>query len=271
MANEVKKTPAEAPSSSTREKKKRRRSPPLVSPPPITPVGAPDDKKKKKKKEKKPDKALGSEKTDEEARSAEDREAAPIEANPEKKPTFDRIWSEGNEIKLLEALIRCRKERGVDPGSSVDLVDELFRDNLNLPFNRNQVYDKVRRLKRRWEFAYSKLKNNRREPAKAHDKAVFELSRQIWKTPDPAPVKSESGGYRHLQRLVEELAKENESSEPSGLVLMGFKRLSPTKLQELDQTWKAHLIQGMKYSLQEKAIKRDILRACVESLDLGEH
>ncbi|XP_078429895.1 putative transcription factor At1g61730 [Wolffia australiana] len=177
----------------------------------------------------------------------------------EKKPNFDRIWAEEDEIKLLQALIDCRKEHGDDPASSVDLV----RDHLNLPFSRNQVYDKIRRLKHRFEFASAKLKNTRRGPIKPHDKAAFELSQQIWKA-DDLPVKS---GRNHLGRVVELLTEERPDLMPREVILKGFKRIPSSRALELDRRWRAHCLQGMKYSLQESAIKSEILRACLASLD----
>ncbi|XP_078442582.1 uncharacterized protein LOC144712238 [Wolffia australiana] len=276
-ASEPKKPPKDTPSASTRERrsatKKQNKASGLVSRPPTTPAVDAPDKKKKKKSKTEPDEALGSGGASRERgrKRARKSGAGAVEgaAGSEKKPTFDRIWSEEDEIKLLRALLRCRTEEGLDPASSVDLV----RESLNMPFNRSQVYDKMRRLRHKWEVASAKLKSTQRAPSKPHDRLVFELSRQVWQARElPVPAEEEEpasfpGDGGHLGGVVERLARENEGLVPRGVILKGFERLHPARARELDQRWRAHCLQGINYSLQESALKSEILRACLESLD----
>ncbi|KAK8516086.1 hypothetical protein V6N13_025615 [Hibiscus sabdariffa] len=120
------------------------------------------------------------------AAAAEEEE----EQDTEKQP-FQRVFSEEDEIVLLEGLYEYLKESGGADEGAINMVGfhAYIKGSIHTEITKAQLSDKIKRLKRRF-------RNNQDRVFKqdSHEKRVFELCSKIWcvkgtagkHVPDPA-------------------------------------------------------------------------------------
>ena len=93
------------------------------------------------------------------------------------KKLFQRLWSEDDEIVILKGMIDYTAKKGADPFADMNGFYDFIKKSLQIDFTKNQLSDKLRRLKKKYENNAGKKKFN---PTKPHDEKVFELSKKIW-------------------------------------------------------------------------------------------
>ncbi|XP_009785461.1 putative transcription factor At3g04930 [Nicotiana tabacum] len=135
----------------------------------------------------------------------------------EKKPSaiddsrklFQRLWTDEDEIELLQGFLEYTTQRGGINSSSHHHDTTAFYDQikskLQLDFNKNQLVEKLRRLKKKYRNVMSKMASGKDFVFKSsHDQATFEISRKIWSNAVPivvrgggsaAPPPPEDGGF----------------------------------------------------------------------------
>ena len=187
------------------------------------------------------------------------------------KSSFERIWSEEDVVKLLQSLLFCQEEFGVDPSSSVDLIHRHICVNMNMEFSRSQVYEKIRRLKQKFEVTDLKMRGKSPGSIKPHDQEVYELSQKIWKPEVRANGKEEEevevpSACPFLSEAFSQIVKDNLRFGGNGIIERGFKLLDPLKAEALDQRWKAHCSEKMKFFMEDCQLKIELLQACIEAL-----
>lgn len=118
----------------------------------------------------------------------EDDDDILMAAQEEKKNLDDsrrsshRLWTNEDEIQLLEGYLEHTTRRGnVIHHNDTSLFYEQIGSKLQVGFNKNQLLDKLRRMKKKYRNVLEK-KNFHREFSfkSAHDQAAFEISRKIW-------------------------------------------------------------------------------------------
>ncbi|KAJ0735509.1 putative transcription factor GeBP family [Helianthus annuus] len=94
---------------------------------------------------------------------------------------FQRLWSEDDEIVVLEGMIGYKKEKGEDPIADMGAFHEYIKKSLHVDFSRSQLVDKVRRLKKKYVNNASREKDGKdRSFSKSHEQKAYELSKIIW-------------------------------------------------------------------------------------------
>ncbi|XP_073035614.1 probable transcription factor At3g04930 [Primulina eburnea] len=102
---------------------------------------------------------------------------------------FQRLWTDGDEIELLQGFLDYTTQRG-GPHSSFNhhhhdttaFYDQI-RDKFQLDFNKNQLVEKLRRLKKKYRNVVNKFGSGKDYAFKSpHDHATFEISSKIWGT-----------------------------------------------------------------------------------------
>ena len=113
-------------------------------------------------------------------------------AGEEKKPfdesrrLFQRLWTDEDEIELLQGFLEYSAQRG--PNSSSHHHDttafyDQIKSKLQLDFNKNQLVEKLRRLKKKYRNVVSRISSGKEFSFKSpHDQSTFEISRKIWST-----------------------------------------------------------------------------------------
>ncbi|XP_052203468.1 probable transcription factor At4g00390 [Diospyros lotus] len=98
-----------------------------------------------------------------------------------KKQLFQRVWSEDDEIAILNGMIEYMTKKGADPVADQNAFHDFIKKSLHVDVSKTQLLDKIRRLKKKYKNNANKGKNGQdRTFAKAHEQKSYELSKKIW-------------------------------------------------------------------------------------------
>ncbi|KAJ0253093.1 transcription factor [Hirschfeldia incana] len=96
---------------------------------------------------------------------------------------FQRLWTDEDEIELLRGFldyVTCHRGNSSHPPDTAPFY-ELIKSKLRLEFNKNQLVEKLRRLKKKYRNVMSKIGLGKDVSFKSpHDQATFDISRKIW-------------------------------------------------------------------------------------------
>ncbi|XP_010553597.1 PREDICTED: probable transcription factor At3g04930 [Tarenaya hassleriana] len=103
----------------------------------------------------------------------------------ESRRLFQRLWTDEDEIKLLRGFLdytTSQQRSGVNSyHHDTAAFYEQIKSKLQLDFNKNQLVEKLRRLKKKYRNAVKKINSGKEISFKSpHDQASFEISRKIW-------------------------------------------------------------------------------------------
>ncbi|CAL0308902.1 unnamed protein product [Lupinus luteus] len=94
---------------------------------------------------------------------------------------FQRLWTDEDEIELLQGFLDYTSQRGSSHHNDTALFYDQIKSKLQLDFNKNQLVEKIRRLKKKYRNVLNKISSGKEFLFKsAHDQATFEISRKIW-------------------------------------------------------------------------------------------
>ncbi|CAF2269714.1 unnamed protein product [Brassica napus] len=99
-------------------------------------------------------------------------------AEEAKKPSsFQRLWSEEDEVSLLQGMIDFKADSGKSPYEDMDRFYELASKSISFEASKIQFVDKIRSLKRKY---MGKAKHGAESLTKAHDIDCLKLATCIW-------------------------------------------------------------------------------------------
>ncbi|XP_010241034.1 PREDICTED: probable transcription factor At1g11510 [Nelumbo nucifera] len=109
-----------------------------------------------------------------------------------KKQLFQRLWSEDDEIIILKGIIDYSR-KSTDPWTDMAGFHEFIKKVLHVDVNKNQLADKIRRLKKKYKTNVGRGQGGN-DPlfSKSHESNVFELSKKIWGSEDNAAGNNQS-------------------------------------------------------------------------------
>ncbi|KAK7344193.1 hypothetical protein VNO77_13536 [Canavalia gladiata] len=96
---------------------------------------------------------------------------------------YQRLWTKQDEMKLLKGYLDYIKQHRRATTSLQNDVASLYdhvRPELNVDFNRNQLVEKLRRLKRKHKLALDKSKEKEIPFKNPQEQSIFEISHKIW-------------------------------------------------------------------------------------------
>ncbi|KAL3381735.1 hypothetical protein AABB24_001710 [Solanum stoloniferum] len=112
----------------------------------------------------------------------------PSAAFDESRKLFQRLWTDEDEIELLRGFLEYTTQRGLNTSSPQHHYDttafyEQIKSKFQLDFNKNQLVEKLRRLKKKYRTVVSKMGSGKDFVFKsAHDQVTFDISHRIWST-----------------------------------------------------------------------------------------
>lgn len=130
----------------------------------------------------------------------EEKKPVPLD---EQRRLFQRLWTDEDEIELLQGFLEYTTSRGSINSShhhdTTAFYDQI-KCKLQLDFNKNQLVEKLRRLKKKYRNVLNKIGSGKDYVFKSpHDQATFEISRKIWSggggVAPRGVVVAEEGGY----------------------------------------------------------------------------
>ncbi|KAF8105527.1 hypothetical protein N665_0157s0103 [Sinapis alba] len=96
---------------------------------------------------------------------------------------FQRLWTDEDEIELLRGFldyITTHRGGSSHPPDTAPFYEQI-KSKLQLEFNKNQLVEKLRRLKKKYRNVMSKFSSGKEVVFKSsHDQATFDISRKIW-------------------------------------------------------------------------------------------
>ncbi|XP_010548762.1 PREDICTED: probable transcription factor At3g04930 [Tarenaya hassleriana] len=96
---------------------------------------------------------------------------------------FQRLWTDEDEIELLRGFLEYMTTHRGSSSHPPDTAPfyEQIKSKLQLDFNKNQLVEKLRRLKKKYRNVMSKINSGKEVFFKSpHDQATFEISKKIW-------------------------------------------------------------------------------------------
>lgn len=102
-------------------------------------------------------------------------------SNDDPKKLFQRLWSEDDEIVILQGMIDYRAKKKADPIADLNAFHEFIKKSIHIDVSKTQLQDKIRRLKKKYENNCSKEKKGKYKlPSKPHEQIAYELSKKVW-------------------------------------------------------------------------------------------
>jgi len=99
---------------------------------------------------------------------------------------FQRLWTDEDEIGLLQGFLDYTAQRGSSHHNDTALFYDQIKSKLQLGFNKNQLVEKLRRLKKKYRNVLTKINDGKEFSFKSpHDRATFEISQRIWSNTAP--------------------------------------------------------------------------------------
>ncbi|KAK7339590.1 hypothetical protein VNO77_20268 [Canavalia gladiata] len=105
------------------------------------------------------------------------------EEDPKKssKKLFQRLWSEEDELAILKGIVEYTSNTGQDPLKYPNAFHDFMKKSLHVDASSNQLKEKIRRLKKKFNNNAGKGKNGENPKfSKPHDQKAFELSKKVW-------------------------------------------------------------------------------------------
>ncbi|KAL1191701.1 putative transcription factor [Cardamine amara subsp. amara] len=147
-----------------------------------------------------------------------------------KKPAFQRLWSEEDEIAVLQGMIDFKGDTGKSPYEDTNGFYEFIKKSISFEVSKNQFMDKIRSLKKKY---MGKEVKNGVEPSflKAHDRKAYELSKVIW---GPDGIAIESNGVAKKSQSQSKSKSKKLDSVKQELVFGGASSPNGKKVEEDD-------------------------------------
>ncbi|GER49317.1 DNA-binding storekeeper protein-relatedtranscriptional regulator [Striga asiatica] len=101
-------------------------------------------------------------------------------AEPEKQ-LFLRIWSEADQITILNGIMQFRAQKKSDLNENFDAFFEFIKKNLQIEATRAQLRDKISRMKKKYTNNKRKEHDGKgRTFTSQHEREAYDLSEKVW-------------------------------------------------------------------------------------------
>ncbi|CAA6668873.1 unnamed protein product [Spirodela intermedia] len=113
-------------------------------------------------------------------------EKKPLAILEDSRRLFQRLFTDEDEIAILQGFLDFTSQRSATAAHQTHHHDtgpfyDQIKTRLQLDFNKNQLVEKLRRLKKKYRNIMNKMNTGKEYAFKSpHDQATFELSRRIW-------------------------------------------------------------------------------------------
>ncbi|XP_020103423.1 probable transcription factor At5g28040 [Ananas comosus] len=118
--------------------------------------------------------------------SASEERRPPGSAFDESRRLFQRLWTDEDEIIILRGFLDFTSRRGTTFAShqyDTGPFYEEMKKQLQFEFTKNQLIEKLRRLKKKYRNCVNRISTMGKDFAfkSAHEQAIFEIARNIWR------------------------------------------------------------------------------------------
>ncbi|KAF2287800.1 hypothetical protein GH714_002768 [Hevea brasiliensis] len=135
----------------------------------------------------------------------------------ESRRLFQRLWTDEDEIVVLQGFLDYTTQRGSSHYDTALFYDQI-KSKLQLDFNKNQLVEKLRRLKKKYRNVLNKISSGKDFSFKSpHDQASFEISRKIWSSTGKIGVEDAPSGVKVDDKRVSSEAN-NDSNNTNNVI-----------------------------------------------------
>jgi hypothetical protein len=112
-----------------------------------------------------------------------------MEEKNDSRKMFQRLWTDEDEIVILQGFLDYNANRGSSYHNDTGSFYDQIKSKIQLDFNKSQLVDKLRRLKKKYRNVLQKFDSGKEFIFKTpHDQATFEISHKIWNNVTPIAV-----------------------------------------------------------------------------------
>ncbi|KAJ6417046.1 hypothetical protein OIU84_002859 [Salix udensis] len=122
----------------------------------------------------------GADRDPKDLKRAKNKQSDPEKSEDSKKQLFQRLWTEEDEISLLQGIIDFIAEKGVDPSKDTNAFFDFIKQSLHFDVPMTQLKDKISRLRKKFENHVKGKKCENKVFSKPHDQKGFDLLKYIW-------------------------------------------------------------------------------------------
>ncbi|CAL9057570.1 unnamed protein product [Musa banksii] len=117
--------------------------------------------------------------------ASEERRSLAVVSFDESRRLFQRLWTDEEEIKILRGFFEFTSKRGTtfashqyDTGPFYEEIKKQFQ----IEFTKNQLIEKLRRLKKKYRNCVSRMGSVGKGFAfkSSHERAIYDIARRIW-------------------------------------------------------------------------------------------
>ncbi|RWV82646.1 hypothetical protein GW17_00055835, partial [Ensete ventricosum] len=117
--------------------------------------------------------------------ASEERRSVAVVSFDESRRLFQRLWTDEEEIKILQGFFEFTSKRGTtfashqyDTGPFYEEIKKQFQ----IEFTKNQLIEKLRRLKKKYRNCVSRMGSVGKDFAfkSSHERAIYEIACKIW-------------------------------------------------------------------------------------------
>ncbi|KAJ6770246.1 hypothetical protein OIU79_020985 [Salix purpurea] len=122
----------------------------------------------------------GADRDPKDLKRAKNKQSDPEKSEDSKKQLFQRLWTEDDEISLLQGIIDFIDEKGFDPLKDTYAFFDFIKQSFHFDVSMAQLKDKVFRLRKKFDNQVKGKKGENKVFSKPHDQKGFDLSKCIW-------------------------------------------------------------------------------------------
>lgn len=194
------------------------------------------------------------------------------------KALFKRLWPLEDEITILKAMVQYKSQNDLNnlkTRAFQDFVKKEIMKDLTLQVSNTQLFDKIRKLKRKYFSVakHAKCSGKALVFPKSHDKIVYELGKKIWRVSDDDNKRRARGAgskydCRHGSLKVNFLFIK-EAAERMGIKFAEeqLATISPGTAEFLVRRYRELMLLKMEYHEQEMELQMETFKLIREGID----
>ncbi|GER51227.1 DNA-binding storekeeper protein-relatedtranscriptional regulator [Striga asiatica] len=165
----------------------------------------------------------------------------------EKKQLFQRIWSESDEIALLNGIMQFRAEKKCDPHDNMDSFHDFIKKNLHFDVTRTQLRDKMSKMKKKYTNNKRKEQEDKgRTFTSQHEQEAYDLSEKVWGAEKENGVEKANGSGANTNNIEDSRASERRYELGDNV---------PVEEGEMEEAWKKFEIEEMEINVRHFEVK----------------
>ncbi|GLT34179.1 hypothetical protein SLA2020_087100 [Shorea laevis] len=164
---------------------------------------------------------------------------------------FQRVWTEEDEIVILNGMIDYKDEMGEDPSSNMGEFHHYILESVSFVCTKIQLKEKIRRLKEKY---LKKANKGEKTFSTPHEDQVFRLSKKIW---GKQKVKKATEVGEKVDANIPIRKSLGVASLEAEILAVGLDVVEGPEKEALEKRWKSLRIAELKVFLVRNQIVAD--------------